>query len=223
MDSERKRGWWRLFPDPGNAAVALVAVVVGLAAGGGSTYVVKSNNAITTTQTQTETVTVAEESREAEGGELDSDFGPSSIGLEELNAEEEIQEEDSYEAEFGNRNIAGHEYGNAFTATEYADGTGLSDLTVNTKGRFSSMRFVVGIDAETSCPRSQARVWVADETGHVLWGPTTVGIATPARAESLPIPNPIQVNLVNRSAEGESSCDYGQVDVSWGGVQFRSD
>jgi len=197
----------------------VVAALIGLAAGGGSTYVVKSNAAntetVTQTETQTETVTVAEE-----GGEV-VDLGGGAIGIDELNAEEEVQDEDLYEIEFGIRNIAGHEYENAFLTGIYPE-DGPTALTVNTKARYSSTSFVVGIDAETSCPQSRARVWVEDETGHVLWGPARIGITTPARAENLAIPDPIQVNLVARSAEGESSCDSGRVDVSWGGVWFGS-
>lgn len=216
MNGEEKRGWHRLFPDPGSAVMVLVAAVIGLAAGGGSTYVVRSNATETVTETQTQTVTVAEES-----GEEVEEFLPSGIGLDELYAEEEVQDEDFYEIEFGIRNIAGHEYENAFIAGIYAE-DGPIALTVNTKGRYSSMSFAVGVDAETTCPEARARVWVEDETGHLLWGPARVSIAQPARAENLAIPNPIQVNLISRSAEGESSCDSGRADVSWGGVRFGS-
>jgi hypothetical protein len=220
LNDENKRGWHRLFPDPGSAAVMLVVALIGLAAGGGSTYVVKSNatdtETITRTETQTETVTVAEE-----GGEEVVGSGLSGIGLDELNGEEEVQDEDLFEYEFGIRNIAGHEYENAFLVSVYPE-EGPVGLTVNTKGQYSSISFVAGVDAETSCPKSKARVWVEDETGHVLWGPARVGITTPARAEELPMADPIQVNLVTRSSEGEGSCNYGKVDVAWGGVRFNS-
>jgi len=218
LNGEDKRSWHRLFPDPGSAVMVLVAALIGLAAGGGSTYVVRSNatDTETVTQTRTETVTVAEESGEEVEG-----FIPSGIGIDELYAEEQVQDEDFYEIEFGIRNIAGHEYENAFVAGIYPE-DGPIGLTVNTKSRYSSMSFAVGIDAETTCPEARARVWVEDETGHVLWGPARVGIATPARAENLAIPDPIQVSLVSRSAESESSCDSGKADVSWGGVRFGS-
>lgn len=191
----------------------MVAVgVAGLLVGGGVTYI--TNNFApeeTKTVTEMETVTVAPTT--------EPEIQPGDIGLEQLYEEEDVEYEE--EAEFGNRNIGGQSYTDAVTGGVYAAGSGFSELTVFTKGRFSSVQFVVGIDAEASCQRARAFVSIEDQDGQVLWGPVEVGISDPI-TKTLSIPESLQVIFVQRSAETESACDYGMAQVSWGDVTFQA-
>lgn len=209
---ERRRGRW--FRDPGHTiSVVLTTLVVGFVGGGTVVYVTGGAGGERDASPGTvKTTTVTEPSVEPPEAEA------ASIGLEELEGEEKV--EFDVAAEFGTRNIGGQSYNDAVTGEIYADGSGLSRLPIFTDGRFSSMHLVVGIDADSECPRARASVSVEDQSGQVLWGPQEVDITHPAE-QSFAIPNPLQVVLVQRSKETEDSCDYGKAQVSWGAVTFR--
>jgi hypothetical protein len=204
----------RWFRDPGHtAAVVAVTLFVGLV-GGGTVVSVTGNSGKpeSVTSTVTTTVTEAADSVQPQPEEA------SSIGLEELNEEEDVEFEVS--AEFGNRNIGGKSYNNAVTGAVYSDGSGFPQLKILTGGRFSSIHFVVGIDADAECSQASANVSIEDEGGRLLWGPKQVGIREPI-SRTLSIPAPLQVILVQRSTGTTSSCNAGEAQVSWGGVEFR--
>jgi hypothetical protein len=220
MAGERDEGrFGRWFRDPGHTlAVVAVTLIVGVIGGGTVVSVTGSSGGKppkTVTVTEMSTVT---EAAEAEDPTSEPDAESASVGLEALNEEEKV--EFDVAAEFGNRNIGGQTYGDAVTGDIYADGSGLPQLTILTGARFSSMHFVVGIDAEAECSRARASVSVENESGRVLWGPAEVSISQPV-ARTIAIPKPLQVVLVQRSNETESSCDYGEAEVSWGAVSFR--
>ena len=216
-EESNKGSLGRWFRDPGHTvAVVLVTLVVGLV-GGGTVVSVTGSSRETSQETVTKTATVTE-TVEADPPTLGSETESPAVGLEALNEEEDVQFDVA--AEFGNRNIGGQTYGDAVTGDVYADGSGLPRLTILTGARFSSMHFVVGIDAEAECPRALASVSVEDESGQILWGPAQVAITGPI-TRTVTIPKPIQVVLVQRSDETESSCDYGEAQVSWGAVSFR--
>jgi hypothetical protein len=196
-------------------ALGVITLIVGLI--GGGTIVSVTNNSpkevtdtVTDVKTETVTVTGVDETEELE---------PGSVGLEELNEEEDVEFEVA--ASFGNRTIGRTTYTNAVTGGIYADGSGFSQLPIFTKGRFDSMHFAVGIDAEATCPRARGTVSVEDQVGRVLWGPRDVSINQPV-IETVSIPRPLQVVLVQRSNETESSCDYGVAEISWGDVTFAA-
>lgn len=200
-------------------ALGIVTLVVGFVGGGtvvsvtnDSTNAAKKPRTVTATQTVTETV-------ESDGGNGAPQLGAASVGLEELSEEEDV-EYDVY-ATLGNRSIGRTTYTNAVTGEIYSDGSGMAQVIIFTKGRFSSMHFVVGIDAEATCPRARAAVSVEDQVGRVLWGPKEVSISSPI-TETVSIPRPLQVVLVQRSNETESSCDGGKAEVSWGDLTFMS-
>lgn len=207
----------RWFRDPGHTlAVVAVTLIVGLIGGGTVVSVTGSSGQgqrTPSTVTVIETTTVEEPSATVPTPEEE---GPA-VGLEELDEEENV--EFDVAAEFGTRNIGGQSYNDAVTGGIYADGSGLAQLTIFTEGRFSSMHFVVGVDADAECPRARASVAVEDQSGNALWGPKEVDITHPIE-QTIGIPNPLQVILVQRSKETESSCDYGMAQVSWGAVEF---
>jgi hypothetical protein len=208
----------RWFQDPGHtAAVVLVTLLVGLIGGGTVVSVTGGSSqerrpAKTVTVMQTTTVTEPSPAVPAPEEEA------LSVGLEELNEEEDV--EFDVASEFGTRNIGGQTYNDALTSEVYADGAGVSELTIFAQGRFSSMHFVVGVDAETECPKAKASVALEDQSGNVLWEPREVDITHPIE-ETVQIPNPLQIVLVQRSMETESSCNGGMAQVSWGAVTFQ--
>jgi hypothetical protein len=205
----------RWFRDPGHTvAVVAVTLIVGFAGGGTVVYVAGGKDRPAAV-TQTETVTVTEPPPPEEPAPEEAE---TSVGLEQLEEEEDV--EFDVAAEFGNRNIGGESYNDAVTGLVYSDGSGLAELTIRSGGRFSSMHFVVGIDADAECSEARANVSVENESGQPLWGPKPVSIGNPIE-QTLSIPNPLQVVLVQRSRETESSCNSGEAHVSWGAVTFQ--
>lgn len=188
--------------------------------GGGTGFFTSSSttgSSKPTTVTESTTVTATET---VGGAESAGTPGPGSatVGLEELYEGEDV---DAYSyATFGNRNIERKVYGDAVLIEVWPGESEEADLTIYAKGRFSSMHFVVGIDAEASCPGSRAVASIEDERGRVLWGPKEVGI-TDSVTRSISIPRPLQVVLVQRSNETESACEGGYAEVSWGDVYFQ--
>jgi hypothetical protein len=144
---------------------------------------------------------------------------PATVGLAALEDQQDVQF--NVDAEFGTRNIAGTDYTDAVNGLVYGDGSAFDKLVIETKGRFNEMSFTVGIDSEAQCPAVPARVWIQDAQGATLWGPRTVGVASPATA-SIAIPSPVQVVLRQTSLRGVNACNNGEADVSWGGVTFRA-
>lgn len=216
--SDDQRRW---FPDPGGAAVNFVTPVVtaliGIVVGGAAVVVVSNNDApqpepSTVTVTETSTTTVAAE-------QITPNPTAAQIGLAELDRSQEVQF--NVDAEFDNRSIGGRVYQDAVTGLVYSDGSGFSELVINTRGRFSSMQFVVGIDDEAECSDAEALASIEDERGRILWGPETIRIGHPLR-EQIALPGSIQVKLEQSSNQTGSHCDGGEAQVSWGGVEFAS-
>jgi len=199
--------------DPIHTLVVLLApLLAGVVLGGVVESVTNNSKPAPRRKTVIETVTVTAPAEAATEGEAP-------IGLEALNEEEAVGF-DTF-AELGNRNIGGEDYSNAVTMEIYPEGAGTPHLPIFTKGRFSTMTFTVGIDAEAECPKASAAVSVTDQDGRPLWGPRTATISKPI-SEEIEIPRPIQINLVQRSEQTESACINGLAEVSWGGVTFGS-
>jgi hypothetical protein len=219
MQDEQRQGDRRQwFRDPGHTAVVAVVAALSFLVGGGTGFFTSNSTTSApepTTVTQQTTVTATETVSEAEGEDA-VEFGSATTGLEELDEGENV--DGSTYSTFGNRSIGRKVYGDAVLVEVWPGER--EDLTIFTKGRFSAMHFVVGIDAEAECPSSRAVVSIEDESGRVLWGPKEVGIRNPV-TRSIPIPRPLQVILVQRSNETESACEGGIVSVSWGDVYFQ--
>ena len=164
------------------------------------------------------------------GGESDSTAEPPTtptpkpepapvfVGLETLREEEDVIFD--VHASYENRRIGTEAYENSVTGNLYPDGSGMEPLTVITAGRFSSVHFIVGIDAETVCPKAAANVSIEDQNGVALWGPVEVDIDDPV-TESVPIEGTVQIDLVHHSRETEGSCNLGETQVTWGDVTFK--
>jgi hypothetical protein len=144
--------------------------------------------------------------------------GAAKKGLSELNDAGDV--EFSVDASFDAVNINGESYNDSVSGDVYPDDSGFGKLTVHTKRRFSAVDFTVGISADTDCPKARAKVSLTDEGGRVLWGPQVVTIDS-SQTESVQIPKPVQLNLVQRStATDDNSCT--NATVAWGGVTFTS-
>lgn len=195
-------------------------VILGVAAlvvGGGTGAFVTKNVTSDEVKTDTTTVTEMKTVTVPADGETETEDVLASVGLEELGEEEDVGFDVS--ATFENRTIGRNTYADAVMVEVYPDSS--LALPIQTKGRFSTMHFVVGIDAEAECPRSEATVSVEDQDGRVLWGPRTATISKPI-TETIPISRPLQVMLVQHTNETESSCDGGWTQVSWGDVNFQT-
>lgn len=216
-EGQRDRRRW--FRDPGHTAVVALIAVASFAIGGGTGFFTSNSTtgSSTTTVTEPTTVTATETVAESELAGA-PEPGSASQGLEELYEGEDVDAH-AY-ATFGNRSIGRKVYGDGVVIEVWPGESEDADLTIYSKGRFSSMHFVVGVDAEAVCPGSRAVVSVEDERGRVLWGPKEVGI-TDSVSRTISIPRPLQVVLVQRSNETESACESGIVEVSWGDVYFQ--
>jgi len=196
------------------ALAAVAAVVVALLAANKIDVSVPPS----TTPTQTVTETVTQTTTVDDGGPSEPP-APISVGLTELHEQEDVQFQ--VEAQFETRTIGKKEYTDAVTGLVYPDNSGFDELTIETKGRFDLLRFVVGIDAETECPQARAQVAVQNEYGVSLWGPETVSIRP--KSAVVPLHSALQATLTQTSLASDGSCFNGEAHVSWGGVVFERD
>jgi hypothetical protein len=190
--------------------LGVAALVVG---GGTGAYVTKNVTSepepATVTRAKTVTVPAEEPITEAQAP------SPATVGLSELEEEEDVESLGYVE----NRYVGRQSYADAVMVEVFPDQP--EQVAILTKGRFSTMHFVVGIDAEAICPRSKATVSIEDQDGRTMWGPRTATISKPI-TETISIASPLQVYLVQHTKETDRSCEGGWTQVSWGDVTFQS-
>jgi hypothetical protein len=213
----KRRRWFngRLAPTVA-VGVSLIVVVVGGA-------VILSDNDKDTTQADASDATGVTTAPEPPAGEappeVDLDL-PASVGVQQLYEEGDVKPEPL--ATFGKRTVGTTAYANTVTGPVYADGSGMRKVTILTKARFLWIHFVAGIDAKTNCPGEIATVHVEDQSGQVLWGPKEVSRGQELE-QTISIPSPAQVILMQRSNGLERSCEGGKAVVAWGDLRFSKE
>jgi hypothetical protein len=131
------------------------------------------------------------------------------------------QVEETGLADFGTHTIADKTYEGVSMYVDRTDVFGTPKLPIKTKGRYKGLRGVVGISADTDCPRNEASVSITDDQGQNLWGPYDVGFNSPKRFD-IPIKGLTRVNLVqiSRAPSGDSCDGSDNADPAWGQVEF---
>jgi hypothetical protein len=143
------------------------------------------------------------------------------VGIVELQKQGDVESLSAFDGDFGTQSIGGNDYESGVSMVVYSDESGVPELEIRTKGRFSRLTGVVGIDGNAQCLEASAKVWVADDAGNMLWGPEVVDSRsrTPVMAD---VSGTVRVNLEQRSkASSAEACGNGEANPAWGEVYLE--
>lgn len=147
---------------------------------------------------------------------------PLTMTLSDLERAGDVDYLGSFDGDFGTQSIGDDDFSDGVSMLVYSDGSGIPSLEIQTRGRFSKVSGVVGIDGEAYCINSPAQVSITDDLGRTLWGPQQVTSRSQKRFE-VGLEGAIRVNLEQVAVVGPDDCDNGAAQPAWGEMTFRSE
>lgn len=197
----------------GRFGMGLLGFLVGGLAGFAGGQTISSERVVTETKTEmettTETVTVTEPAPQPPA--------PVRVSIVDLEEAGDADHLGAFDGDYGTQSIGGRQFVDGVSMVVYADGSGIAELGIQTRGRFERISGVVGIDGDAACLETPAAVSVEDDRGATLWGPTMVDSRT-RESFNVRIAGAVRIYLVQQSLGDRDGCGNSEANPAWGRV-----